>query len=81
MVLGIAVAGAVLYNCAPVAHSMRPGTFGEVEVQEFLCGLHWAYIAGAGIAGAAAVTSLLAGGRKRQVVQPSAPFLSGGGDA
>jgi len=67
MVLGIAVAGAVLYNCAPVTHSMQPGAFGEAEVQEFLCGLRWAYITGASIAGAAAVTSLMAGGRKRDM--------------
>jgi MFS family permease len=64
MVLGISVAGAVLYNCAPIAHSMQPGTFGEAEIREFLCGLRWAYITGAGIAGAAAVTSLVAGGRR-----------------
>jgi len=68
MVLGIAVAGAVLYNCAPVTHSMQPGTFGEAEVQEFLCGLRWAYVTGACIAGAAAVTSLIAGGKKRQPI-------------
>ncbi len=65
MVLGIAVAGAVLYNCAPVTHSMQPGAFGEQEIREFLCGLRWAYIAGACIAGAAALTSLTAGGKKR----------------
>jgi len=64
MVLGIAVAGAVLYNCAPITHSMQPGAFEEAEVQEFLCGLRWAYITGACIAGAAAVTSLVAGGRR-----------------
>jgi len=67
MVLGIAVAGAVLYSCAPVTHSMQPGAFGEAEVQEFLCGLRWAYITGASIAGAAAVTSLMAGGRKKDM--------------
>ena len=67
MVLGIAVAGAVLYNCAPVTHSMQTGAFGETEIQEFLCGLRWAYIVGAGIAGVGALTSLVAGGRKRQV--------------
>jgi len=71
MVLGIAVAGAVLYNCAPVTHSMQPGTFGEAEVQEFLCGLRWAYVTGACIAGAAAVTSLIAGGKKRQPIAAS----------
>jgi hypothetical protein len=66
MVLGIAVAGAVLYNCAPVTHSMQPGEFEEQDIQQFLCGLRWAYIAGASIASAGAITSLIAGGRKRQ---------------
>jgi EmrB/QacA subfamily drug resistance transporter len=75
MVLGIAVAGAVLYTCAPVTHSMQPGTFGEAETHEFLCGLRWAYIAGAGIAGAGAITSLLAGGKRRQAVPRGAPSL------
>jgi EmrB/QacA subfamily drug resistance transporter len=69
MVLGIAVAGAVLYNCAPVTHSMQPGGFGDQEIREFLCGLRWAYIAGASVAGVAAITSLIAGGRR----QPPAP--------
>ena len=73
MVLGIAVAGAVLYSCAPVTHSMQTGAFGEAEVQEFLNGLRWAYITGAGIAGAAAITSLVAGGKRRQAIPPSAP--------
>jgi EmrB/QacA subfamily drug resistance transporter len=67
MVLGIAVAGAVLYSCAPVTHSMQTGAFGEAEVQEFLNGLRWAYITGACIAGAAAVTSLVAGGKRPPV--------------
>ncbi len=80
MVLGIAVAGAVLYNCAPVTHSMQPGTFGEAEVQEFIRGLRWAYITGAGIAGAAAVTSLVAGGRKPPLsaTRPDAAYRSNG---
>jgi hypothetical protein len=72
MVLGIAVAGAVLYNCAPVTHSMQPGAFGEQEILEFLCGLRWAYIAGACIAGAAALTSLIAGGKGKESL-PTAP--------
>jgi MFS family permease len=80
MVLGIAVAGAVLYNCAPVAHSMQPGTFGEAEVREFLCGLRWAYITGAGVAGVAAVTSLVAGGKKPPLsaARPDAASQSNG---
>jgi EmrB/QacA subfamily drug resistance transporter len=73
MVLGIAVSGAVLYNCAPVTHSMRTGAFGEAEIQEFLCGLRWAYIVGAAIAGVGALTSLVAGGRREHVVRRVAP--------
>jgi len=73
MVLGIAVAGAVLYNCAPVTHSMQPGAFGEQKIQEFLCGLRWAYIAGACIAGAAALTSLIAGGKRRPLLAAIPP--------
>jgi len=72
MVLGIAVAGAVLYSCAPVTHSMQTSAFGEAEVQEFLNGLRWAYMTGACIAGAAAITSLVAGGRRKQAIPPSA---------
>ncbi len=76
MVLGIAVAGAVLYNCAPVTHSLQAGAFRGADVEEFLCGLRWAYITGAGIAGAAAVTSLIAGG-KRQPLPTTTPSEAG----
>ena len=60
MALGIAIAGAVLYACAPVARSMQPGSFSSTDTMEFLCGLRWAYISGAAIAGTAAITSLVA---------------------
>ncbi len=73
MVLGIAVAGAVLYTCAPVTHSMQAGAFGEAQIQEFLCGLRWAYVAGASIAGAAALTSLVAKGERRQPLAATQP--------
>jgi EmrB/QacA subfamily drug resistance transporter len=73
MVLGIAVAGAVLYSCAPVTHSMQTGAFGEAEVQEFLNGLRWAYTTGACIAGAAAITSLVAGGKRPPVPANARP--------
>ena len=77
MVLGIAVAGAVLYNCAPVTHSMATGTFGEAEVSQFLCGLRWAYITGAGIALAAALTSLAAGGTRTPRAAGTRPDAAG----
>lgn len=66
MVLGIAVAGAVLYNVAPIAASGQPGSFSGAEIEEFLSGLRWAYISGAVLAGTAALTSLVAIGRRRQ---------------
>lgn len=71
MVLGIAVAGAVLYNCAPITYSMQAGDFGEAEIEEFLFGLKWAYVTGAGIAVAAALTSLLARGERRRPASPA----------
>jgi EmrB/QacA subfamily drug resistance transporter len=77
MVLGIAVAGAVLYNCAPVTHSMATGTFGEAEVNQFLCGLRWAYITGAGIALTAALTSLAAGGTRTPRAAGTRPDAAG----
>jgi EmrB/QacA subfamily drug resistance transporter len=60
MVLGIAIAGAVLYNIAPVATSLRPGSFDPAGIQEFLDGLRWAFMSGAILAGLAAFTSLAA---------------------
>jgi MFS family permease len=62
MVLGIAVSGAVLYNVAPIANSLRPGSFTSGEVAEFLSGLRWAYVSGVVFVGIAAVTSFLAVG-------------------
>jgi EmrB/QacA subfamily drug resistance transporter len=60
MVLGIAIAGAVLYNIAPAATSLRPGSFDPAGIQEFLDGLRWAFMSGAILAGLAAFTSLAA---------------------
>jgi EmrB/QacA subfamily drug resistance transporter len=65
MVLGIAVAGAVLYNVAPITLYLQPSHFSPADIQEFLSGLHWAYISGAIIAATGALTSLLAVGRRR----------------
>jgi len=64
MVIGIAVAGAVLYAVAPVAQSVNPGAFTPADMQEFLSGLHWAFITGAGVAGVGALTSLAAVDRR-----------------
>jgi EmrB/QacA subfamily drug resistance transporter len=66
MVLGIAVAGAVLYNVAPIASSGQPGSFTSGQMEEFLSGLRWAYIGGTIMAGTAALTSLVAISRQRK---------------
>jgi EmrB/QacA subfamily drug resistance transporter len=71
MVLGIAVAGAILYSLAPAAASAQPGSFSPSQIREFLEGLQWAYISGAGLAGMAALTSLLAVDRATQPTMPS----------
>jgi EmrB/QacA subfamily drug resistance transporter len=66
MVLGIAIAGAVLYNLAPVAASGHIGQLTGIEVDEFVNGLHWAYISGSAMAGIAAITSLFAVKRRAE---------------
>jgi len=76
MVLGIAISGAVLYNLAPVTASTHPGSFTPQEIQEFLNGLHWAFITGAAIAAIAALTSLLAADRKNQQAKAEGPLPS-----
>jgi len=78
MVLGIAVAGAVLYNLAPITASEHPGSFSHADIQEFLRGLHWALISGAALAGTAALTSLLAAGQKKQAEAGGPPSSSPG---
>ena len=60
MVLGLALAGVVLYNLAPVATSGWIGSLTGEEIEEFLNGLHWAYITGGIVACIAVVTSLAA---------------------
>ena len=60
MVLGIAIAGAILYNLAPAAAYAHPGSLSPEDIKEFLNGLHWSYISGAAFAGLSALTSLLA---------------------
>jgi len=67
MALGIAIAGAILYNAAPVVLNWNPGTFTSNDVHKFMSGLHWAYIVAALLAGAAALTALIAAGQRRQV--------------
>ena len=66
MALGIAIAGAVLYNVAPFAATGNPGSFTPDQIQKFLSGLHWAYIAGAALGGISALAALGAASRRRQ---------------
>lgn len=73
MVLGLAVAGAVLYNVAPAAASLRPGDFSAADIREFMDGLRWAYISGLAMACLAALTSLLAVDRKGQALTGGPP--------
>lgn len=73
MVLGLAVAGAVLYNVAPAAASLRPGDFSSADIREFMDGLRWAYISGLAMACLAALTSLLAVDRKGQALTGGPP--------
>ncbi|MDO8490664.1 MAG: MFS transporter [Dehalococcoidia bacterium] len=66
MVLGIGVAGAVLYAQAPVSATSAPGAFGPGDIARFMTGVRWAYIAGGALAATAALTSLLAAGKLRK---------------
>jgi Na+/melibiose symporter-like transporter len=66
MVLGIAIAGAVLYNLAPVAASGTIEQLTGPEINEFVSGLHWAYISGAAMAGISAVAQLFAVKRRSE---------------
>ncbi len=79
MVLGIAIAGAVLYNLAPFTASAQPGSFTPSEMQEFLRGLHWAFIASAGVAGISAFTSLLVAGQQKLPTEGGGPPFPGPG--
>jgi len=59
MVFGIAVSGAILYAVAPSAATVHPGD-PSFNIQNFISGLHWAFIVGMGLAAFAALTSLAA---------------------
>lgn len=62
MVLGLAVAGAVLYHSAPVAAEIPPERFTPADLPPFLDGMRWAFLTGAGFAAASATTSMFARG-------------------
>ena len=60
MAFGIAVAGAIIYNLAPFTTSGHAGHFTDYQMDEFLNGLHWAYLAGVLLSLLSAFTALLA---------------------
>jgi EmrB/QacA subfamily drug resistance transporter len=60
MAFGIAVAGAIVYNLAPSSISDHTGHFTGQVLGNFVDGLHWAYLAGAALAGLAGVAALFA---------------------
>lgn len=64
MVLGIAVAGAVVYGFAPFATSQPPSSFTSAQSQEFLSAVQSAYVAGAVLAATASLTSIAASRRR-----------------
>lgn len=59
MVFGIAIVGAILYSLAPISTSKKGGSFSPAEIEEFMHGLRWAYLAGAAFAATSALTSIL----------------------
>jgi MFS family permease len=64
MVLGITVAGAVVYGFAPFATSQPPSSFTSVQCQQFLSAVQWTYVAGAVLAATASLTSIAASKRR-----------------
>lgn len=60
MAFGIAVAGAIVYNLAPFTTRGHAGPFTDLQLNTFLNGLHWAYLAGALLSLLAAFAALLA---------------------
>lgn len=60
MAFGIAVAGAIVYNLAPFTTRGNAGPFVDLQLNTFLNGLHWAYLAGALLSLLSAFTALLA---------------------
>jgi len=69
MAIGIAIAGAILYNAAPAVLNLNPSSFSSIDIHEFMSGLRWAYLVGAMLAGAAALTSLIAASKRKQAQQ------------
>jgi len=60
MAFGIAIAGAIVYNLAPFTNRGHSGQFTEHHLVAFMNGMHWAFLAAAGLALLSAFTALLA---------------------
>ncbi len=60
MAFGIAVAGAIMYSLAPFTTRGHAGAFSGQELNAFLHGLHWAYLAGTALSLLAAFAALFA---------------------
>jgi hypothetical protein len=70
MVLGITVAGAVVYGFAPFASSQPPTSFTSAQYQQFLSAVQWAYVAGAALAAMASFSSIAASRRRGSSSKP-----------
>jgi MFS family permease len=66
MAFGIAVAGAIVYSLAPFTATGHVGHFTDYQMDEYLSGLQWAYLAGVALSLLAAVTALFAKGAAPQ---------------
>ncbi len=67
MAFGIAIAGAIVYNLAPATTLGHSGLFTGPDLDQFLNGLHWAYIGGAVLAILSALSAISAKGRQEPV--------------
>jgi MFS family permease len=70
MVLGITMAGAVVYGFAPFASSQPPSSFTSAQYQQFLSAVQWAYVAGAALASMASLTSIAASRKRGASLEP-----------
>lgn len=68
MAFGIAIAGAIMYSLAPFTARGHAGAFSGPELNAFLHGLHWAYLAGAAMSLLAAFAALFAKAEDNTVI-------------
>ena len=60
MVFGIAIAGTIVYNIAPFTTQGHAGLFGNEQLDIFINGLKWAFLAASGVAILSAISALFA---------------------